>query len=390
MTPASPLAVDVACYYHTAEKVPLLYDAVLPAARQAQMAGLDVHLERHWLHGPHLRIRMTGRRDQVSEAAEVAAETLRKHLASRPSESDQDASVLLREAVLRGRADLVAGPYEPIHPNNSVRIEPADESHVLHLLGSPAAVVCRANLLRAGMEPVAESAQWLIEHGNSSTNRVWLTVTAMAVHASAYPLGLFGGSQSFRSHLEDFLHLNDSDGKLRSRFDHAWRSRTEQITDHVARITTVEGCAEDPIAPAWNRWVKPALAVCTSAFERGELPLVLGNGYTEQARAIGDPETVRRWDEQMRTSYSPYHTELRKLDFLNMPGMAENFGPYRFATNMLYLLLALCDVTPLERYLAAYLFSEAVQRLTGITWQESLARHVAASTGTGATGGRTR
>lgn len=387
MTPASPLTIDVACYYYTAEKVPLLYDAVLPAARQAQLLGLDVHLERHWLHGPHLRIRMTGQRDRVSEAAETTAESLREYLRSRPSESDQDASSLLREAVLRGRADLVAGPYEPIHPNNSVGIEPADESHILQLLGSASAVACRSNLLRTGMEPVAGSAEWLIQNSNSLTNRVWLALTAMVVHASAYPPGIVSGHQSFRSHLEDFLHLRDPGGKLRSSFDHAWRKRREQVTDHVALIATAEGCAGDPIAPAWKAWVKPALAVCTSAFERGELPLVPGSGYKDQAWAIGDPETVWRWDEQLRTSYSPYHTELQKLDFLNLPGVAENFGPYRFATNLLYLLLALCDVTPLERYLAAYLLSEAIQSLTGTTWQEVMARQLAASTDTGSEGG---
>jgi hypothetical protein len=387
VTAASSLTVDVACYYYTAEKVPLLHDAVLPAARRAQLLGLDVHLERHWLHGPHLRIRMTGQPDQVTGAAEAAARTLREYLGSRPSPSDQDASSLLQEAVLRGRADLVTGPYEPIHPNNSVRIEAADESRVLRLLGSPAAVACRANLLRTGTEPVAQSAGWLVRQGNSLTNRVWLALTAMVVHASAYPPGIVSGHQSFRSHLEDFLFLQDPDGKLRNSFEQAWRKRRRQVTDQVARIATAEGCAEDPTAPAWTAWIGPALAVCTSAFERGDLPLVPGSAYKDQAWAIGDPQTLWRWDDELRTSYSPYHTELRKLDFLNLPGVAETFGPYRFATNMLYLLLALCDVTPLERYLAAYLLCEAVQDLTRTTWQEVMARQLAASTDTGSEGG---
>lgn len=380
MTAASPTTFDVACYYYTAEKVPLLHDAVLPATRRAQDAGLAVHLERGWLHGPHVRIRMTGRQDLVTDAVETAADHLREYLASRPSESDRDASALLRESVLRGRTELVAGPYEPIHPDNSVRVEAADDSRVLRLFGSAGAVARRADLLRAGVEPVAGSAAWLIRQGNSSANRVWLTLAAMVVHASGYPAGFAAGHQSFLSHLEDFLHLHDSDGKVRNSFDRAWRQQADRVTDQVTRLTTAQGRADDLVASAWHTWVQAAWAICAPAYERGELRSDLGDGYREQAWAIGDPATVRRWDPGMRTAYSQYHTELSKLDFLNLPGVAENFGPYRFATNMLYLLLALCDVTPLERYLAAYLFSQATQRLSGTTWQETMAGYLAEAT----------
>ncbi|MFF5209775.1 lantibiotic dehydratase C-terminal domain-containing protein [Streptosporangium sp. NPDC000396] len=366
--------LDVACYYHTPTKAALLHEAVLPAIRDLQGRGFATHVERHWLHGPHLRIRLSGSAGQVTEAAEALAGTLREHLLAHPSQTVVDTAVLLERSVINGRAELILGPYEPIHPDNTVRIEPADASHLILLLGSEAAVAHRATLLRAGLEPVATSVALLVRHGNSTGDRVQLALTAMAVHAAAYPAGYAGGYQSFLSHLEDFLHLNDADGRLRARFDHEWRQRTELITEQVGELVAFRPA--DPVARVWAEWARTAWQICGPAFERGELPSQLSDAYRHQALATGDEATARRWDPGTRTSYSEYHRLLRRTDFLRLPGVEGNFGPYRFATNVFYLLLKLCDVTPLERYLAAYLFSQAAQRLSGVTWQEAIASHL--------------
>jgi hypothetical protein len=374
MSPADVSTADVAIYYHAPEKVHLLHHAVFPAAHRARAAGLLVHVERHWRHGPHLRLRLTGPPHRIANLTDEQAQAIREELRSRPSTTAVSAEVFLRRAVAWGRVELVAGPYEPIYPDNTVRIEPPDDDRVLRLLGSRAAVDCRAELLRCGMDAASASASSLVAAGNTPAARVGLAVLMMTVHACGYPLGPAGGYQSFLSHLEDFLHRGDPAGAVRARFDRAWRRQSRQVIERVGSIID-DGCRGEPLVRAWRGWTRSAWAHCVAAAERGELGLP-GDEYRQEARRIGDAAAQLRWDPLRRTDYSEYHRALAEVDFLGLPGVAEHFRPYRFATNVLYLLLALCDVTPMERYQAAYLLSRSMEQITGVDWRASLAPHL--------------
>lgn len=366
-------SIDVTCYYYAPEKAPLLRGVVFGALREACAGPVRGHLERHWLHGPHVRVRLYGPALEVRAAAAHTAARMRAYLAGHPSAAGLDAAALLDRSQASGLAELIPGPYEPIYPDNTVRVCGTDDRHISALLGSPVTVERRADLLRAGVDPVRRSVLYLAEHGNEPGTRVRLALTAMAVHAAGYPPGIAGGYHSFLSHLEDFLYLNDRDGHLRARFTREWSRHREAVAAHVGCIADGSAIAADPLVAAWSGWVREAWAVCGPAWRRGELPLP-GEQYSRRARRFGDA-AVRRWDPRERPGFSDYHLALARTDFLNLPGIAEHFGPYRFATNVLYLLLVLCDVTPLERYLAAYLLSQAVPGLTGVTWQQAMAAH---------------
>lgn len=370
-------SVDVTCYYYTPEKTPLLAGVIFPALRVACAGSVRGHVERHWLHGPHVRVRLRGSTTETRAAAARMADQMRAYLNDHPSVTGLDAPALLSRSRTSGLAELVPGPYEPIYPDNTIRVAAADDGYLLALLGSPLTVERRADLLRAGLEPVSRSAAYLAEHGNASGTRVWLTLTAMAVHAAAYPPGIAGGYHSFLSHLEDFLYLSDPAGRLRARFERAWSRRREAVTARVARIANGPGAGVDSLVAAWTGWARDAWAICAPAWQRGELPLP-GDEYSRQARLLGEA-AVRRWDPRERVGHSEYHTALFRTDFFAAPGIAEHFGPYRFATNVLYQLLVLCDVTPLERYLASYLLSQAVPALTGIGWREAMAAYAGAA-----------
>lgn len=370
-------AVDVVAYYYSPTKLPLLRSAVLPAVRWAADQGADVHLERHWLHGPHLRIRLTGVGStdpaDLAVISAAVAQRLRRHLAEHPSTEQVTAAQLLAQAEQAGRAELVPPPYQPIHPDNTVRIEPADRRALVTLLGSAAAVDCRDELLRLGVPAVTAAADRLAAAADSAAARVRTSLTAMALHAGRYPLGLGNGHQSFLSHLEEFLVHNDPDGRVRATFDAQWRRAGDSVTALVERLAAepgTDGDRRDPVEAGWEQWTTRAATVTGAAYQRGELPRVPGESYLARAESIGDPDTVRRWHPD-RTEYSDYHQLLRQIDFDRVPYERE-FVTYRFATNVLYLLLGLLDVRPTERYLAAYLLSRAAERITGITWQERI------------------
>ncbi|MFE2756937.1 hypothetical protein ACFXGA_33570 [Actinosynnema sp. NPDC059335] len=348
---------DVVCYYHDPVKAPLLRDAVLPALAEAEAAGARGHVERHWLHGPHLRVRL-------DREADLVADRLREHLAARPSTAGTPHDELLARSRDHGVAELVPPPYEPIHPDNTVVVEPTDLRGVRELLGSDALVDLRSRVLRLGVPAVRDA---VAADDTTATTRVRTALIAMAAHASRYPGGLDHGYHSFQSHLEDFLLHSDPDGRLRSRFDRVWEDNAGNVTETVLAV------AEDRLATPWATWTTAAREVTEVVYDNGDLPSGDNPRHGERAVRLGDRDAIRRWHRDHRVHHSEYHRRLRAVD-LEHPLLRRQVAVYRFGTNMLYQLLAVCDVTPVERYLAASLVARAVQRITGVSWSEHIER----------------
>lgn len=348
--------IDVICYYHDPIKASLLRDGVLPALDAAARQGATGHIERHWLHGPHVRLRLDGPVD-----AAVAA--LTDYVADNPSTVNLADEELLSQAKANGLAELIQPPYEPIHPNNTVRTEPTDTSRLHSLMGSDALIELRATGLRLGVDAVRAS---LID-----LSRVQLTITAMAVHASRYPPGLANGYHSFLSHLEDFLLHSDPDGRVRARFEQIWERNCEQVIASVERVAA--GHPTNQLEAAWQAWTIGMRLAAEQAYDAGDLTSATNPRYGERAYQTGDRATIQRYNYAERTKFSEYHTRLWDVD-LDHPLVKRPLTVYRFGTNVLYQLLAICDVTPMERYLAADLMTRATQRITGIGWAEHLAQ----------------
>jgi hypothetical protein len=356
--------IDVICYYHDPVKAPLLRHAVLPALAAATRHGATGHLERHWLHGPHIRIRLDGPR----EAANAAAQILRGYLVKHRSTVDIEPAELLAQARKNALAELVLPPYEPLYPNNTVRIEPTNTSRLHSLLGSDILIGLRTTGLRLGTDAVRESLQAVED---TSQERVQLAVTAMAVHASRYPPGLVNGYHSFLSHLEDFLLASDPDGQIRARFAAIWDRNSETVIKSVERVAT--GHPTDRLEAAWQAWTIGMRLAAEQAYDAGDLTSAPNTRYGERAYEMGDLATIQRHNYGERTKFSDYHMQLWEVD-LQHPLVERPLTVYRFGTNVLYQLLAICDVTPMERYLAADLMTRATQEITGVKWADHLAR----------------
>jgi hypothetical protein len=348
--------IDVICYYHDPVKAPLLRDGVLPALDAAIRQGATGHVERHWLHGPHIRLRLDG-------PTEAAIAVLKDYLALSPSTVNIPDEELLSQAKANGLAELIQPPYSPLYPNNTVRVEPTDTSRLRGLLGSDALIDLRATGLQLGVEAVRAS---LID-----ISRVQLTITAMAVQASRYPPGLANGYHSFLSHLEDFLLHSDPDGRVRAKFEQVWDRNFEQVIASVERVAA--GHPTTRLEAAWQAWTIGMRLAAEQAYDAGDLTSTMNPRYGERAYETGDRATIQRYNYAERTKFSEYHTQLWEVD-LDHPLVKRPLTVYRFGTNVLYQLLAICDVTPMERYLAADLMTRATQRITGVGWSEHLAQ----------------
>ncbi|MFI8392274.1 lantibiotic dehydratase C-terminal domain-containing protein [Streptomyces sp. NPDC085540] len=362
-------ALDVVAYYHHPVKAPLLREVMLPLAATATADGTAAHVERHWLHGPHLRLRLQGTDPAaVAHTAEAAAALLRTWLRAHPSHSDLAEAQLLRQAAETGRAELIPPPYGPIHPDNTTRIEPVDRTPVRTLLKADGTAL-REDLLRHGLDALRAGAAFLGRHGDTDRARLRLAVTALAAHACAHPGGLTGGHWSYVSHLEDFLLHDDPDGRLRATFEQHAERAGNAVTSLVARIA--DGRTDD-WEQAWadfsrNAWQLTRQRHAAGADLQGD-PLA----YRTRAAATGDSAAYERWNQDIRTRYSEFHQLLRRADPQGTMWSRPDYLIHRACTNALYRLLTICDVRPLERYLAAHLVVRAVPALTGCDWRTEI------------------
>ncbi|KOX11449.1 lantibiotic dehydratase C-terminal domain-containing protein [Streptomyces sp. NRRL B-3648] len=364
-TPGSALALDVVLYDYREDKAPMLREVVLPLARRAAAEGLAAHVERHWLYGPHVRIRLRGPSGVVAAAADRTAATLSSWTAGHPSGARVTEEELLTRAAVAGRAELIAPPYGPLVPDGTVRVEPVDESSLRALIGTDGARL-RDDLLALGLPALENGCAFLGAHGAAPAARVQLVVAALAAHAAAHPEGLIGGHYSFVSHLEDFLVYEDEGGRLRAAFERRWQATEPAVTALVERIT---GGGAAGWERAWADWSAEAWRIAEERFVSGADFTGDPLEYRNRAAALGDRTVAERWDQDGRTRFSEFHRRLHRSDPQGTMWSRPDYQIYRACTNALYRLFAICDVRPVERYLAAHLLVRTVPKLTGHTWQ---------------------
>ena len=361
-------ARDVVAYYRRPVKGPLLREAFLPLADHCATRGLAVHVERHWLHGPHLRLRLRGPADQVDAAAGRGAAAVLAWIRDHPSVSDLSTADLLAQAVEAGRVELIAPPYGPVLPDNTVRVERVDQAPLRALIG-PDGAALRDDLLRLGLPALRSASAFLGEHGDGATARLQLVVAALAAHAAAHPGGLVGGHYSYVSHLEDFLVHEDGDGRLRQAFEGHWQGAAAAVTALVGRIADGGATGWEQ---QWASWSASAWTLTEGRLSAGADLAGHPDEYRVRAAATGDAEAAQRWDRDLRTRFSEFHRLLRRSDPEGRMWSRPDYLVHRACTNALYRLFAICDVRPVERYLAAYLVVRAVPVITGHVWRAEL------------------
>jgi hypothetical protein len=351
---------DVVCYYHDPIKAPLVRDGALPALAAATSAFPDVtgHLERHWLHGPHLRVRLSG--PSADTAALLVASLLRSYVAAHPSTVELTDAEQLAHASSAAVAELLLPPFTPLYPNNSVRVEPTSVERLRDLVPD-AYIALRFEGLRLGLSALRESF---------SIPRAELALTAMAVHASRYPAGLQYGYHSFLSHVEEFLLACDPSGTVRASLDAVWTANAGAACALVSRVAW--GHPTTTVEAAWQTWTIAMRLAAEASYDAGLLEPGPNPRHGSRAHEIGDPATIRRHNASERTEFSEYHTALWSVD-LSQPEIERNMTVYRCGTNVLYQLLAILDVTPMERYAAGYVLARAAQEILGTTWSDQFA-----------------
>ncbi|MBV6697008.1 hypothetical protein [Kitasatospora aureofaciens] len=376
MTNDRPAGVPVLVLSHHAEsKLALTTDlaAELLAEGTGPLAeGAGLGLERHWLHGPHIRIWGAG--DRLDAVAARARAVLDRHRSPQPLD---EAGYLARSEAL-GRAELVPGPYGPLRPDNTVAAEELPAEQITGLIGTAG--------FRLKQQVMAEFLPALaVSRGLGDLPGGIRAIAPMVALAATWPVGgVRSGHLTYRSHLEEYLHLHDPDGLLRARFAEQHARVAEPVDRIVAAV--LDGIDDDhpdgarrgpytgadPVTAAWSAAFGRALGHATAAAERGELGEDLGPGYAARA-ARHWPAEQARWEFGDDRGYSEFHRSLRRLDHLPERVHVTEFAAYRFVVNQFLRTVPLLDVSPVERYFAAFALCDSVERLLGVDWRELLA-----------------
>lgn len=329
----------VTARHYAADKTAYTHFVAVPAARDVRSDGVESWVERHWLHGPFVGVAVAGPAVEVVRASSRLSAALEAGVQRWPSTREMTSEQLEASSERNGRLEQLPGPYTPIYPDNTVQILTPDRTALAHLLGGEAARDTRDTLMSAGLDALDVATGDL--YAQRMTN-LSLTITALALHATTYAPGPTGGAMSFLSHVEDYLHRSGE--QTREAFERAWLGAHPELVSTVAGL--LAGQTREQLDEVLLEWSSAAVERAGTAYRAGALPLL----------------PAGRSDDEL----SDFHRFIQGR--FDPAAVAEHFGPYRFATNVLYQLLLTCGVRPVERYLGAYLLSRCVTALTGVDW----------------------
>lgn len=377
---AAPAETSLVVTQYAQDKGHLIAHCLTPLVDGIQWRyGRDsVYLERHWLRGPHVRIVVTdpGRRSEdgttlIEELRTEAVPAIEAYLAEHPSTEQITPEEYLARSVELGRSELVLPPYGPLRPDNTVVEEEVPTHNTVALIGAEGYAL-RQRFLTLAMRPLHLAHQQIL----AGQHRTVPAMQIMLLHASRWPFGgLESGYLTYKSHLEDFLLLNDQSGTLREsyvrRFEKNRAAYTEVFQQLLAHGKDGVYQGEDAYLAAWSEALDELWEEALELAGRQSIEEDLGPGYRATAEQF-DADTERRWRFGDDRDYSEFHQKLRKLNYLPQRTAVTEFAAYRNLTNHLLRWLPMLDVSPVERYFLAHVISELVQEEFGSNWRERL------------------
>ena len=383
--------------YYADQKAALIGRSLLPAAEQvAAQPGVEVaFLRRHWKCGPHVRLVTRGDPVACRAALDQAAADISGYLAEHPSTEQLDEQAYLATSERLGVAELELGPYAPLRPDNTVQAVTLDATdallensavpgreYLLHL--ARPALAATLSGPGAGTDPGggSDSGGGTGEQGFRVPRSLVYRLLVMV--AASYPGGIRRGFLSYISHVKEFLLWSDQDGTIERRF--AAALARQRVTFLGLTETVLADCVtgdpgpgsyrgHDPLLRQWAGFLNQAWSVGLELATAELLNPYPDPKRRERAATFGD-DIARRWAGRSDRPYSDFHQRHRQLN-LEALNLRDEFSAYRLICNVIYELLPLLDVAPIERYFLGYCLSEMAQQVIGDNWRDMIDRGIA-------------
>ena len=345
---------NVSVYYYDDERRDdLILDCVRPLF--ASLAPRPTFFVRHWLRGPHVRLRFHTTADDFDRVVIPAvAGQVSEWLAAYPSKARLDETELLTTHEWLAQREREPGPLSPLYPDNSIQYPPCDRR--IDVLGSEAA----AALVEDFYVDTTESTFAMLDHIRGGTSRLNLALDLM--WATARAIGsIKKGYVSYRSHSELKIMTASDPAALRAFFEQQYRSRAAALLERLGRVLgTLDGRRDD--VPFVREWV----AAMTRLRDRAE-PLIDGGAVTLSVREPGS------WFPDEMVAHSAFHRALvNNPEHLEMMRTSVRFHVFRVLTNCCYLQLTRLGIRPFERSLLGFLVSETAEEYFGVSAVETV------------------
>ncbi len=340
---------NVQIYYHDGERRDdLILDCVRPLL--ASLAPRPSFFLRHWLRGPHLRLRFhTSAEDFDRVVRPAVTEAVGGWLAAHPSTVRLDETALLASHEWLAKQEREPGPLSPLYPDNSIQYLPCDRR--IEVLGSEAA----AALLEDFYLDTTEATFAMLECIRGGTSRMNLALDLM--WATAHSAGtITSGYVSYRSHAEAKIMSAPDPAALRSFFEQQYRVRAPALLERLQQVLdTVDGAGGD--VPFVREWVYAVHRL----YKRAQSLI------TDGAITLSVPEPGRWFTDEV-IEHSAFHRALANNPaHLEMMRTSMRFHTWRVIVNCCYLHLTRLGIRPFERSLLGFLVSETVEERFGVS-----------------------
>jgi hypothetical protein len=333
-------------YYFDACKDALILDGIWPAISAAALAGA-AFFQRDWEGGPNVLVGVAAEEQQK----EFIGKSIQQYLGRRPSEVELTQEKFAEWAIHAGQSEArLENPALVLRPNNSIHDCPESYNPLLQHSPSLRAAV-REFLCQSS--PVVVS--WLDRVRAQQASRHEIAIQALiALLWAGEPQGL-RSHMSFGSHVEGFFYGNKLG--LRDSFERHYNSVGESVRA-VLRTTREDLDQERFTTPGLLEF---AALLCTTFRD-------LVHGFESGAYHTAASTELVRESERYAASHSSFgalKTPPVSEKVLRLRDSSPVLQAWQILVNLGYLTLKQLGLAPLERFLACYLISRAVEAEIG-------------------------
>jgi Lantibiotic biosynthesis dehydratase C-term len=346
-------------FYFEPDKDGLFLDGVLPTLERLKEEGSVEawFCQRHWLHGPHVRINVRlaapSSEPAVREALERAAAGYLEHHPSTAS--------LGQEEYMQRYAPIAALELQEEHPlplfaDNSLRWEPLAMTEFK--FGGPAGVQIALDVLSATQGVISEVMR---RSRGSMPERLFLFARLMLAYCASYTEPALA-AVSFLSHAEAYLHGLSNGQELRRRFEASFKAQSPSL---IAALRDVADGTEDPLLIEWMSAIQRGYTAARSAAQTGALQPPSRSDYMAY-EAAHLPEGIRPATQGLLFDLSPMHRPMLEEDSdLSKLFRTSDFKGRALMVNLVYNKFQSAGLRPLERLYLCSIVTQTIEHSYG-------------------------
>lgn len=341
---------SVHVYYYDEQKDALLLDCIQPLFAQARPITPRLFFVRHWLRGPHLRLRFYCPPTQFAAVLKPLIEsTVGSYLRQHPSTTRLDEEQLKPLYATLARQEQEIGPLFPLYPDNSIQYLPYDRR--LQVLGSEAL----ASLLEDFYVDTNDLAFAMLAYLRQGHSLLTLCFDLMITVAHRQGQHLARGFLSYRSHAEGFIIASSDPARTRALLESRYRQQARTLVSRLRQVVAALDREQDtfPFALTWSQLMQRYQERAAQLLASGQIDLSMASLETD----AGDRPPVHR-----NLAASAFHSALERDQERKQALYSDRwFQSYRLVLNLLYLHFSRLGLRPLDRFLLCHLAANAVE-----------------------------